>query len=321
MNILILGGTRFVGRHIVDAFVQGGHRVTVLTRGKSPAALPEGVEHLLGDRDEGAAGLGALAGRSWDACVDVSGYTPLQVGASTALLSGGVERYVFVSTASVYADQSRHPIRETDPLLPAHPEGTAEVTFETYGPMKVACERLVERAFGDAGTVLRPQLIAGPLDRSARYSYWVDRAARGGTVLAAGEDRDHVQVIDARDLARFAVRVVEDRTGGTFNVAGPRVTWRAFLELLGVQDVVWTTPERLEAVGASPHELPIHLPSDGPQGGVMDMDATRALAAGLTLTDPAATARDTRAWSRDAGLGYALTPEREAELLRAVAAL
>lgn len=216
MDILILGGTRFVGRHIVEAFVQAGHRVTILTRGKSHAELPGGVEHLRGDRNGGAAGLSALGTRSWDACVDVSGYTPAQVRASTELLKDCVRQYVFVSTVSVYAEPSRHPARETDPLLPPFEGESAEITGETYGPMKVACEHTVQQTFGEASTVLRPQLVAGPFDHSARYPYWVDRAARGATVLAAGQDTDHVQVIDARDLARFAVRVVERRIGGVF---------------------------------------------------------------------------------------------------------
>lgn len=189
---------------------------------------------------------------------------------------------------------------------------------ETYGPMKVACESLVRRAFGEACTFLRPQIVAGPSDYTGRYAYWVDRAARGGTVLAAGEDTDHVQVIDARDLGRFAVTVLENRVYGTFNVAGPRLTWQAFLDTLNVREVAWVTPAELAAVEAEARELPLCLPSGGEQGGLMDIDASRALEAGLTLTHPAITARDTRDWLQETSLARALSAEREAGILRAL---
>lgn len=321
MQILILGGTRFVGRHIVEAFLQASHKVTVLTRGQTADELPEAVERLQGDRNAGSAGLSALAGRSWDACIDVSGYTPLQVRSSAETLRGCVGRYVFVSTVSVYAEQYRHPIRETDPLLPPFEGDTAEISFETYGPLKVACERIISEIYGDACTILRPQLVAGPHDYTPRYPYWVDRVARGGTILAAGKDSDHIQVIDARDIGRFAVNVVQQQLSGIFNLSGPRLTWQAFLDVLGAQNVFWVTPEQLAAVGVEIYELPVYLPDNNTQGGVMETDHSRALAAGLTLTDPAVTARDTRAWSKGAGLEYKLTPEREAEILRAIRAL
>lgn len=313
----MLGGTRFVGRHIAEAFLQAGHTVTVFNRGKTADELPKSVKHLLGDRNDGAAGLSALEQHSWDACIDVSGYTPRQVRASAEALKGRVGRYVLISTGSVYAEQGRHPICEDDPLLPAAAEDVTEVTGELYGPLKVACEQIVQQIYGDQCTILRPQIIAGPYDYTLRYPYWVDRAARGGTVLA-GQPEDHFQVIDARDLARFAVKVVQDDIPGIFNLSGPRLTWREFLQALGAQDVHWTTPEQLEKAGATIYDLPIYLPDNNEQAGLMDMDNARALAAGLTLTDAAQTARDTRAWSERANLSYALTPEREAEILRVV---
>lgn len=315
MNILILGGTQFVGRHIVEAFLVSGHAVTVLTRGKSKDELPEQVERLQGDRDKGAAGLNALQGREWDACVDVSGYTPRQVRASAEGLQGRVGRYVFVSTVSVYAEPGRHPVREEDPLSVPVAEDVTEVSGDTYGPLKVTCENIVHEVYGEHCTVLRPQIVAGPFDHTARYPYWVDRAARGGQILAPGDGTDHLQVIDARDLARFTVKVVEDGTDGTFNLAGPRISWAEFVAVLGVSAPVWVDGKTLDANGLGSRELPVYISESSEQGGLMDVDNSRALAAGLALTDPVTTARDTREWSKDADLKYKLTPQRESEIL------
>ncbi|GAQ20051.1 NAD dependent epimerase/dehydratase [Deinococcus grandis] len=316
MDILVLGGTQFVGRHIVLAFLASGHRVSILTRGRTPDELPETVERLRGDRGE-AGGLDALAGRSWDACVDVSGYLPQAVQASVDALRERVGGYVLISTVSVYAEPDRHPVREDDPLLPPAPAGTTDVTGETYGPLKVACEHVVQTAFGARATILRPQIVAGPFDHTARYPYWVDRASGGGETLLPGDGQDHVQVIDARDLARFTVRVVEGGVGGIFNVAGPRLSWGQFARLLGVRAPVWVDAAALRDLGLGFRELPLFIPETGEQAGLMNVSAERAVLAGLTLTPPEVTARDTRAWSEHAGLSYALTPQREAEVLAA----
>ncbi|MDB5046294.1 MAG: NAD-dependent epimerase [Deinococcus sp.] len=325
-TVLVLGGTRFVGRHIVEALLAAGHTVTVLTRGQSPDDLPSTVERRQGDREQGATGLSALSGQTWDACIDVSGYTPSAVRASAEALADRVKRYVFVSTVSVYAEQHRHPVRETDPLLPAAAEDLTEVTGESYGPLKVTCERIVQDIFGDRATILRPQIVAGPFDHTARYPYWPDRAARsredGQPMLAPGDGSDHVQAIDARDFGRFAVRVIEDGTPGIFNVAGPRLTWAEFMGAVGAQSVVWVDAATLETQGIGWRELPLYLADDSEQGGLMDVDASRALAAGLTLTDPAITAQDTRAWSASQSTTYLLAPERETAALTArIAAL
>lgn len=322
-NVLVLGGTQFVGRHIVEALLAAGHRVSVLTRGRTADELPEEVERLRGDRNEGAAGLAAFGSRTWDACVDVSGYTPRQVRASAERLRDAVGRYVFVSTVSVYAEQGRHPIREDDPLLPPAGEDVTEVTGETYGPLKVTCERIVEEVFGERATVLRPQILAGPHDHTGRYTYWIDRVAESGPFLAPGDGSDFMQVIDARDFARFVVRVLEGNTSGTFNLAGPQLRWRDFVnvvqEATGVQaEPVWASQQALEAQGAAWHELPIWVPVSCEQGGLMDVDHTRALAAGLTHTDSLTTARDTRDWSAAHPQKVLLGRDREAELLAGV---
>ena len=316
MKILILGGTQFVGRHIAQACLAAGHTVSILTRGQSPDPLPASVERLRGDRDAPDAGLGALGARSWDACIDVCGYTPRQVRPSAEGLRGRVGRYVFISAVSVYGDPTDRPVYETHPLLPPAAEDVTEIDGDTYGPLKVACERIVHEVYGQRGACLRPQIVAGPHDPSGRYAYWIDRVARGGELLAPGDGSDHVQVIDARDLARFTVTVVENKLSGAFNLVGPRLTWAEFLEILGATQPVWVRAEVLQAANLDPiQELPLYRPERGPRSGLMDVSSERAQAAGLILTDPAVTARDTRAWCLGIELPGALTPEREAELI------
>ncbi|WP_454624700.1 NAD-dependent epimerase/dehydratase family protein [Bradyrhizobium cenepequi] len=318
MNILVLGGTQFVGRHIVEACLRAGHAVSILTRGKTVDELPSAVERLRGDRDQGATGLASLAGRSWDACVDVSGYTPRQVRASAERLSGYVKRYVFISSVSVYVDDpARHPIVETDPVLPAATEDVTDVNGDTYGPLKVACETIVREIHGDRATVLlRPQIIAGPYDQANRYTYWLNRATLGGEMLAPGDGTDHVQVIDARDLSRFVVTVIENGHAGVFNLAGPRMTWASFMALIGAAQPVWVSADLIKAAGLTFVELPLFRPDGSARSSQMDMSTERARAAGLTLTAPEVTVRETRAWSLAAGLPVVLPPEREAELIR-----
>jgi 2'-hydroxyisoflavone reductase len=324
MDLLILGGTQFVGRQLVHEALERGHHVTTFTRGHTPSDLPETVETLYGDRDDRQGeGLGALrgalaAGRRWDAVLDVSGYLPRLVRDSAALLHGAAARLLFVSTVSVYADQGGR-LTEDTPLWPEPAPEVEVVTGDTYGPLKVACERAVREVYGEAATILRPQIVAGAHDHTGRYTYWPDRLARGGEVLAPGDG--HVQVIDVRDLARFALDLLEQDLGGTYNVAGPRQSWHDFLEML--QTVVQTPAQvhrvdaaTLERIGA---ELPLYLMPSWRQDGVMAVDASRAQAAGLTLSSPEDTARDSLDWSRTQSgpIGKPPSPEQEAEWLRA----
>ncbi len=316
LNILILGGTVFIGRHVAEELLAAGHRVSILTRGRSPDALPAEVERLRGDRDAGAEGLTALAGHSWDACVDVSGYTPRQVQPSAAVLRGNVGRYVFISAVSVYGDPQERPVRESHPRLPPAAEDVAEIDGATYGPLKVACEDIVGRIYGERCALLRPQVVAGPHDQSGRYTYWVQRAAQGGEMLAPGDGTDHVQVIDVRDVARFTRTVIERDLAGAFNLAGPRLSWADFLRVLGAEQPVWVDTDILQAAGLTFVELPLYRPEHGPRSSLMDVSSERAVAAGLVPTDPATTAGDTRAWLQGQQLTLALPPEREAELMR-----
>ncbi len=317
MNLLILGGTQFIGRHIVETLLATGHHLTVFNRGKSPDELPAGVVRLRGDRDQGPHGLRALHGRTWDACVDVCGYTARQVRPSAELLRDRVGRYVYISAVSAYGDPVERPVRETHPLQPPASEDVTEVNGETYGALKVTCENIVREVYPDRSTLLRPQIVAGPYDPSGRYPYWVRRATLGGEMLAPGDGSDHLQVIDVRDLARFTRTVLDQGLNGSFNMAGPRITWAEFMRVLGAESVVWVPAEILQNADLTFHEqLPLYRPELGPRSSLMDVSSEKARAAGLTLTDPEVTARSTRAWLAGRGLPLALSSESEAELIR-----
>ncbi len=331
MKILVLGGSRFIGRHIVEALLAAGHRVTVFNRGLSPDELPAGVERLRGDRYAGPAGLTALTApttlaapavpsrRRWDACIDVSGYTPRQVRASAELLCAEVERYVFVSAVMVYGDPQQRPVLETQARVPAAAAdrvvGHDEIDGDNYGPLKVACEDIVQAVYGGRATILRPQVVAGPHDDSNRYTHWVQRAQRAGPMLAPGDGSDHLQVIDVRDLAAFVCAVVGQDLGGAFNLAGPRLTWAEFMTILGVEAPVWVPVAMLQAAALSFVELPLFRTERGPRAGLMDISSARAQAAGLRLSDPAVTARDVRLDGAARPWTPALQAPREAALI------
>jgi 2'-hydroxyisoflavone reductase len=317
LKTLILGGTRFVGRHIAEALLQAGYEVTVFTRGKTSDELPTSVERLHGDRNEGLEGLQALRGREWDACVDVCGYTPKQVRPSAELLADHVGRYVFISTASVYAEGAARPVTEDAPRHAPASEEITKVDLENYGPLKVTCEDIVTHVYGERATLIRPQIVVGPHDPSGRYPYWVHRAIRGGPMLVPGDGSDHVQVIDARDQARFVIRCIEHGIGGAFNTAGPRFTWSEFVRLLGVEDVAWVPTLVLEEAGVL-ETLQLFVPDEGPWGWVMDQSNERAVAAGLTLSDPAETLRAVIETLPAENALPLLDPAREAELIAQV---
>ncbi len=316
MDVLVLGGTQFLGREIVLTLLAAGHRLTIFNRGVSPDDLPAAVERLRGDREAGEAGLAALVGRTWDAAIDLSGYQPAAVRASAALLRAqGVSRYLYVSAVMAYGDTHQCPVEETHPLVAPLFAPVTEIDNNAYGRLKAACEQVVREIYGADGICLRPQSVAGPGDPSGRYTYWVRRAELGGEMLAPGDGTDHLQVVDVRDLARFVQTVLENDLRGAFNVAGPRLTWAGFLAMLGAQQLVWVPATVLEAAGLTFVELPVFRPEDGPFAGLMDVSNARAVAAGLTVTPPAVTAADTRAWLRGRDLPLRLSPEREAAVI------
>lgn len=323
MRLLVIGGTRFLGRHFVEAALARGHAVTLFNRGRSNPGLFPGVETIVGDRD---GELGALAGRTWDAVLDPSGYVPRVVRASAAMLAGRVRLYAFVSSISVYATPIAPGADESAPLAGLADPATETITGETYGALKAACEREAVRAFGEHAVVVRPGLIVGPYDTTDRFPYWPRRLARGGDVLAPGDGRQPVQVIDGRDLAAWLLDLLERGTGGTYNATGPAepVTLGGLLEgaalaLGATSRLVWVDEAFLLERGVQPWtELPLWVPPE--EGGLDEVSIARALAAGLALRPLAETVRDTLAWdlARPPGArdgSPALTPGREAALL------
>jgi 2'-hydroxyisoflavone reductase len=315
MKILVLGGTHFVGRHIVEAMLEAKDSVSIFNRGQSADQLPVQVERLRGDRDQGVAGLDALSGRTWDVCVDVSGYTARHVRSSADKLRNNIGHYVFVSAVSVYGDPACAPVYETQPRLAPAGEDVTEINGETYGPLKVTCENIVQETYADRCALLRPQVVAGPHDPIDRFSYWVRRTAQGGEMLAPGDGSDYVQFIDAHDLARFTRVVSEKTVSGSFNLAGPRLTWTEFMNVLGAQNIVWVAAEIIKANGVTEFELPLYRPVGGPRSSLMHVSNERAVAMGLTLSDPKTTVDRVRRWLAVENLRSALSPEREATLL------
>jgi 2'-hydroxyisoflavone reductase len=335
MKCLVLGGTQFLGRHVVEAALARGHEVAVLNRGRTdPGPMPAlaRVERLVGDRD---GDLSALHGRVFDAVVDCTGYTAAQMrrvaealgagGAASSSPSSAPPHYVFVSSISVHA--AFPPGRDFDEDAPLA-EGE-----DGYGANKARAEEAIVAALPGRVAVVRPGLVVGPFDPTGRFTYWPLRVARGGRVLAPGPREREVQFIDARDLAAWCVRLAEDRVTGTFNAVGPRLSMGALLEACraGVPDAAaralvfaWRTDAELLAAGVAPWTgLPLWLPADDPAfGGMLRARNERALAAGLVTRPVDETIRDTLAWARSPDAATpkqvaTLEPSREAEILGA----
>jgi 2'-hydroxyisoflavone reductase len=330
MRILVLGGTRFVGRHLVEAARAGGHTVTVFNRGRTP--LPwDDVEQCTGDRETGD--LEALRDGEWDACLDVNGYAPERVRASARLLREHVARYAFISTVSVYALPGAPPIDETGALHPVPSPETDAAGPGLYGPLKVACEQEVERAFPGAALIVRPGIVAGPCDPTNRFTWWVERVARGGEVLGPGAPITPVQLVDARDLAHFTTALIGGEATGIFNVCGSPSTFGELIAACATGTAsdatpAWVSEQLLLAEGVEPFdELPLWIPDDPETRGFSSFSNDRARAAGLTLRTLAETARATWEWVSAVRAGEAaepmaggfvargLAPEREAALL------
>ncbi|WP_026208136.1 NAD-dependent epimerase/dehydratase family protein [Catelliglobosispora koreensis] len=316
MRILIVGGTRFVGRHITAAAVAAGHDVTLLHR--RPSDLFPTSEHLLTDRNED---LSALHGRQFDATVDVSAYYPRQVKALAQALGDGAGQYVFISSVSAYGQPDGPGYSEQSRLHePIDPE-PEKVTNDNYGPLKVMCEQAAVEAFGPSTLIIRPTYVIGPLDYTGRFTYWVHRIAAGGEVLAPGKPEWGLQVIDGRDLGDWTVRMVERAAPGAFHTVHPAPPF-GFKDMLDTiaatvapagTTITWVDPEFV-----TEQELGALLPlwPEGELESVLSAaDPSAALGAGLVPRSLAESIKDTL--DHEPVPTTFLSPEREAEALKA----
>ena len=334
LRILILGGTGFTGPFQVKYALSRGHKVTVFNRGKThPGELPKGVEQLTGDRN---GQLEALKGKQWDVCIDNPTTLPAWVRDAAQILKGNVERYIFISTISVYADTSTGPDENTplakyegaDPFKETL-EAMKASGYKTYGPLKALSEQETEKWFPGKSLIIRPGLIVGPRDETNRFTYWPVRIDRGGEVLAPGNPSDPVQFIDGRDLAEWTIRMAENRETGIYNATGPAKELGIGGMLDGIKTALnsnatfaWADAEFLKQQKVEAwSDMPVWA---GDELGMSRTNISRALAKGLTFRPLGDTARDALAWfkaqkpERQAKMRAGLTPEREAEVLVAL---
>src|SRR5438105_5509067 len=333
LRILILGGTGFTGPFQVKYALSRGHKITGFNRGKThPGELPKEVEQLIGDRN---GQLEALKGKQWDVCIDNPTTLPAWIRDTAQILKGNVERYIFISTISVYADTSTGPDENT-PLAKYEGADAFKETLEamkasgykTYGPLKAVSEQETEKWFPGKSLIIRPGLIVGPRDETDRFTYWPVRIDRGGDVLAPGNPSDPVQFIDGRDLAEWTIRMAENRETGIYNATGPAKELGIGGMLDGIKSALnsnatftWADPEFLKQQKVEAwSDMPVWA---GDELGMARTNISRALAKGLTFRPLADTARDALAWfkaqkpERQAKLRAGLTPEREQEVLAA----
>lgn len=302
MDIVVIGGTRFIGRHFVDAALKSGHQVTIFHRGATNPGLfedAEGVEKILGDR---TTDIERLDGH-WDVAVDTCGYVPAHVRTSTEHLRQRVDHYVFISTISVYRDFSKKGIDERAPVKTLEMPELDEVNPSTYGPLKTECEAIVDGVFNRHHTVVRPGVVAGPHDPTDRFTYWVWRVAAGGEVLAPGDPSARVQLLDVRDLANWLVHCVETTPNGNFNATGESVSFEQMLHACrrasgSDAEFTWVSRQflnRMELDESS--KMPFFNPeADGRKAGLYAVDSSRARELGLHNRPLEQTARDTLDW-------------------------
>ncbi len=329
LKVLILGGTGFIGPHFVRVLGEGGHTVSLFNRGKRDPEVKPGIEQLLGDRN---GEIDALKGRDWDVVIDNSGYTPKQVRATAELLKGHVKQYIFISSVAVYADFRTRGLDEDSPLAVLKGEDKDTVTGESYGPLKVLAEKVVEEVYGKNGTIIRPSYIAGPGDHTDRFTYWPFRVSKGGEMLAPGQPSDPFQFIDVRDLADFMRVCVEKQVGGAYNLCNQpgSVTIGSLLEtskkVTGADTTFKWAPakflEENEIIGekAKGNYMPIWQAGDSDDAGILLVKCDRAVKKGLKFRKLETTIAETLEWQKGRPedkqkLRAGLSPEQEAELL------
>jgi len=325
MRILVVGGTAFVGRHITAAAIDAGHDVTLFHRGVTGAELFSAATHLTGDRDRDA-DLAALDDGRWDATIDVCAYFPRQVRSLAEALGGRGGTYVFISSVSAYSPSVPPDYDESAALAPVDDPDATEVTNGNYGGLKVACEQVSVELFGPGTTIIRPTYVIGPYDRSYRFTWWVDRLARGGTVLAPGDPNDPIQLIDARDQAAFVVSLLEHSITGTFHTVNPAPPFGfgQMLEAIAAEvappgtSLAWVPSDFLLSHGVEAAALPLWAEGEGDAVNMSRASPAAAFAAGLSPRPLRETVADIRAEDRVPGSGrpgVGISPERETELL------
>ena len=319
MKLLVIGGTRFLGRTLVETALRQGHEITLFNRGQTGPDLFLDVERLKGDRD---GDLVLLTDRKWDVVVDTCGYVPRVVNKSADLLRDSVELYIFISTISVYAEFTKSGIDEHSPLGTLEDETVEQVTNETYGPLKVLCENAVRQSYPSNAAILRCGLIVGPHDPTDRFTYWPVRIQQGGEVLAPSPPQMQVQFIDATDLARFILHLAKERISGVFNTTGPsgKLTMLDFLNTCnGVTgnraSLTWVSEEFIKASDID--HIPVWTPTEW--RGIFEVDCAKAINVGLSFKTLKQTIKDTLQWhatrSPHHELKVGLKPDKERELL------
>ncbi|SRR6266540_1729847 len=335
MRLLVLGGSWFLGRVLVEEALRDGHQVTTFNRGQSGNDVP-GVEVVRGDRGDRASLARLVTGRTWDAVVDTSGYVPRVVGEGARMLADHADRYVFVSTVSVYEGWPVEPLTEGAAVLECPADAGPDFGTDDprgyptqYGFQKAGCERAVHEVFNERALVLRPGVILGPYEYVGRLQWWLRRIARGGRVLAPGSPDRQIQPIDVRDVATFVLKGLEGGVSGTFNVAAPieHATYGSLLsDCIAVTgsaaELVWVDDEFLLQ-----HEVQqwTEIPLWRTYAGTWGVAADRARAAGLRCRPLGETVRDTWAWLTEGGGAvlherqgeHGITPDKEAQLLAA----
>ena len=319
MKLLVLGGTKFVGRHLVLAAQAAGAEVTLFNRGRTNAGIFADLEHITGDRD---GDLSGLKGRSWDAVLDVNGYVPRIVEASAEMLADSCDHYTYVSTVSVYGMTGTTAPDEDTPLTTLETP-TEEVTGETYGALKAGCEDVVRRHFGQGRRlIVRPGFVVGPYDHTERFVRWVRRAADGGDMLAPGDPSGPMQFIDARDLADWTVRMLLGGRTGTYNAVRPTLPMAQVLQACidvtaAGATLTWVDEDFLLGRGLEENDLPLWVPRE--DSGMLQIDPARAVEDGMTFRPLEDTVRATWVWdrARTAPGPAGLSAEREREVLAA----
>jgi 2'-hydroxyisoflavone reductase len=323
MRILLIGGTAFVGRHIAQAAIDDGHEVTLFHRGRTGSGLFPQATHLSGDRDSD---LSALAEGRWDATIDVCAYFPRQVRSLAAALGDRGGRYVYISSLSAYSASVPWGYDETAALADIGDPEAEAVTEENYGGLKVACEQEAVRLFGPGTTIIRPTYVIGPYDLSYRFTWWVDRLARGGQVLAPGGPDDPAQVIDAADMGDWTISMLDHSVSGTFHAVDPAPPF-GFGDMLAAiaaevappgTTLTWIPSDFLLTQGVDGAMLPLWAEGEGDGANMATASPAAAAAAGLRPRPLAETIADIRDEDRAPGTGrpgIGIPPEREAELL------